>query len=498
VNDTATKTAKTRKPNIGSDPTKGSLVKRWQLGFYAFAIGASAILIGASLWYLFTGRFSRIVTAAAVFVTGLSWSLLSANNDVFEEPEGIKIGSAEPELVGFIEQVAAQVGAEMPDAIYLVTTAEFGIVESTRYFGYKVDKTVLTIGLPYLQSLTRQELAALLAHELALHADIGVNEGVRAQRSLRSARDLIKIERQGFVNGVYGSYARKMFRSVGGVGVAQEVAADKAATAAYGSSALLSALEKLDDTAVAFDQLLREYVVPALQHQMHPADMYGGFGEFLASPVRAKERARQVEKRRAKERNEFDLHLMPTERIARIESRPSEPAQITVDQADNAAHTLLDAAAKSTEIVVGSWATKLMTQRTEPQSWGQLVEEVYSVKTQSLASMVFENEIDADDQLERALRWSEDDEWVHVDGSMEACLKSIKDPTDRRTKWARCVVVEAAAATGAYSWQHNWDGPPVLVDSAGESFDAIGIAAMIANGEAEKARSAFDSATSGV
>ena len=497
MNDTATKPAKTRKPNIGSDPTKGGLVKRWQVGFYAFAIGSSTVMVGLSLFYILTGRFSRIFTAAAVLVTGLAWGLLTAKNDAFEEPDGTKVDTIEPGLTAFIKQVADQFGAPMPDAIYLVTTAEFGITEATRYFGRKVEKSALTIGLPYLQSLTRQELAAALAHEFGHYADLGIDEGVRAQRSLRSARDLIKIERQGFVNGVFGSYARKMFRSVGGVGVAQEEAADTAAVAAYGTSAMLSALDKLDETPVAFDQLLREYVVPALQNQMHPDDMFGGFGELLVSPVRAEERARQVEKRRAKERNEFDLHLTPSERRARVQAWEAQPGQVTVDRATDGAHTLLDPEAKSTEIAVGSWATKLMTHRTEPQSWEQLVDQVYSVKAHSLASMVFDDELDADDQLERALQWSANDEWAEVDGSMEACLKSIKDPTARRTKWARCVVVEAAAATGAYTWQHSWDGPPVLVDATGDSLDAIGIASMIADGAADDARSAFDAATSG-
>lgn len=495
MNDTATKPAKTRKPNVGSDSTKGHLVARWQAGFYAFALGASGIMIGVSLFYIFTGRFSRLFSAAAVLVTGLSVGLLRAKNDAFEEPEGSKVNTIEPGLTKFVQQVADQVGAPMPDAIYLVTAAEFGITESTRYFGRKVEKSALTIGLPFLQSLSRQELAALLAHELAHYADLGIDEGVRAQRSLRSARDLIKIERDGFINGVYGSYARKMFRSVGGVGVAQEEAADKIAVQTYGTSAMLSALDKLDDTPVAFDQLLREYVVPALQNQMHPDDMFGGFGELLQSSTRADERARQVEKRRSKERDEFDLHLTPAERSLRLQGWEPESGRIIVDGANEQAHTLLEPEAKSTEIAVGSWATKLMTHRTEPKSWEQLVDQVYSIKTQSLASMVFDEEIAADDQLEKALQWSANDEWVHVDGSMEACLKSIKDPAARRTKWARCVVVEAAAATGAYAWQHSWDGPPVLVDTSGESLDAIAIASMIAQGDAEDARSAFAAAT---
>ena len=496
MNDTATKSAKARKPNVGNDPTAGDKVKRWQVGFYAFAIGVCAIMISVSLFYILTGRFSRIFTAAAVLVAGLSWGLLTAKNGSFEEPAGSMVGESEAALTNFVHQVADSVGAPMPDAIYLVTAAEFGITESTQYFGRTVEQSVLTIGLPYLRSMTRHELAALLAYELAHYADIGVLEGVRAQRSLRAAQDLIAKERQGFVNGVYGSYARKMFRSVGGVAVAQEEAAERVAIEAYGNTALASALLKLDDTAVAFDQMLREYVVPALQNQMHPDDLFGGFGEMLQSTVRSNERSRDVERRRAKDRNEFELHLTPAERIERIETMVSQNGTADLEGAEQPAYTLLDEDARSTEIAVGTWATKLMTHRTEPRSWGDLVDEVYSVKAQSLASIVFDDEVAATDQLEQAFTWSTDDTWSNVDGSMQACLKSIKDPTERRTKWARCVVVEAAAATGAYSWEHSWDGPPVLVDASGDSLDAIGIASLIADGNAAQARSQFEKATS--
>jgi hypothetical protein len=496
VSDTATKPPKTRKPNVGSDPTKGSRVKQWQIGVYAFAITTSATMLGISLLYILSGSFSRLFTAAAVLVTGLSWGLLTSKNDSFTEPEGIKIADSEPVLRDFVYEVAAQVDAPVPDEIYLVTTADFGVTEATRFFGRTVDRSVLTIGLPFLQALTKQEFAALLAHELAHYADNGIEEGVRAHRSLRAARELIAVERDGFINGVYGSYARKMFRSVGGVGVAQEEAADRAATEAYGTQALLSVLGKYDDVAVAFDQLLREYVVPALQQQMHPNDLFGGFGELLKSANRADERARDVERRRNKNRNEFELHLTPPERIAMVQTWSTESGIADLHNPQAPAHTLLDDDARSADTAVGSWASKLMTNRTEPQTWQHLTDEVYSVKTQSLASMVFDDETDPVAHLEQAFAWSETQDWARVDGPIEACLKSMKDPDERRTKWARCIVVEAAAATGSFAWQHSWDGPPVLVDTAGTSLDAMEIASLIVHGKSTEARTAFQAATS--
>ena len=72
----------------------------------------------------------------------------------------------------------------------------------------------------------------------------------------------------------------------------------------------------------------------------------------------------------------------------------------------------------------------------------------------------------------------------------------MKDPDERRTKWARCVVVQAAAATGSFAWQHSWDGPPVLVDATGTSLDAMEIASLLVEGKSTEARTAFQAATS--
>ncbi len=496
MNDTATTPVKTRKPHVGSDATKGARVGWWQVGFYAFAIAMSLAMIGVSLTYVAAGRFSGIFTALAVLVTGLSWGLLRAKVETETESVGVEVGTADPALCDFVRDVAEQVGAPMPDSIRLVTEAEFGIVESTRYFGRRVEQSTLTIGLPYLAALNRREFAALLAYEFAQFADLGIDEGVRARRSLRAARDLVAKERKSFINGVYGSYARKMFRSVGGVGVAQEAAAERLAVTLYGTAALRSALRKCDEIAVAFDQLLREYVVPALQRHLHPQDMFCGFAELMQSPSREEERARKLEKRRAAERSPFELNLTASERLARLDEWPHDDGRVLVDRPTAKAESLLEPQAKSSEIVVATWASRLMTCRTEPRTWQQLADQVYSVKTQSLASMVFDDEVDAAGQLEQALAWSADDDWAAVDGTMQASLKSIPDPTERRSKWARCVVVEAAAATGAFSWRHSWDGPPVLIDRSGRQLDAVTIGCLIADGKSSQARSTFAAATS--
>ena len=318
------KPAKSRKANVGSDATKGSRVKLWQIGFYAFAIGACIIVVGATVNSLLKGNVPRAGFAVSFFMIGITWSLLRANNDKKSDIDGVRVTDEEPELQAFVRSVAEEIGVEPPKDIVLGVKAGIDMRELTRHFGRTVDRSALIIGLPFLSTMTKRELAALLAHMLAHNADGDVAEGAAAIRSLREGRKLIAAERDGFVNGVYGSYARKMFRSVGGVAVAQEEQADRLAARAYGTDALLSALAQVDDTVVAFDQMLRHYVVPAMQNEMHPRDLYEGFTKVYESSARAESRTEALQQRLAKERNEFDLHQTPQERMLRVQSWPHE------------------------------------------------------------------------------------------------------------------------------------------------------------------------------
>jgi len=494
---TATKAPpKTRKPNVGSDPNRGARVKQWQVGLYVFAIGASLVLLLANLMLIINGTFSAVFFIIALLITGLSWGLVVNKTDNDADPTGVKLANSEPALTAFVQSVADSVGAPMPDDLYLVTEAELQVVEKTQFFGLKVESSALRIGVPFLQALSQQEFAALLAYELAHYAPGDVAHGPRAIRGLEAARDLIAIERKGFVNAVYGSYARKMFRSVGGVGVAQEAAADHAAAEAYGTVAMRSALEKYDDVAVAFDQMLREYVVPALQSGSHPVDMFDGFGELLNSSTRRIDREGDVERRQGKDRSEFELHRTPRERLATIDDGEHHPGSESLAHAEAPAHELLDATAKSADIVVGRWASKLMGTSTEPRSWDQLVDDVYSARSHDIASLAFDedDETDPGARFEHALACSASDDWDAVDAATKKPLKKVGDVGDRRHTWAECVVLDAASAAGDYEWQHSWDGPAVLADAGGNQFDSGSIAALLADGKSVEAKAAFEAA----
>jgi len=85
----------------------------------------------------------------------------------FEKPGGLPIEPAgAPELFALIEQVRSYLGAPAIDAVYLSESFTARCVQRPRrglFGGYRNE---IVIGLPLLQSVTKAEAAALLAHEL--------------------------------------------------------------------------------------------------------------------------------------------------------------------------------------------------------------------------------------------------------------------------------------------------------------------------------------------
>jgi len=425
VSEPATKSAKKRKPNVGSDPTKGSRVKQWQYGLYAFALGGSLVLVAANLINFAKGNFIPTLLIVTALFAALSWSLVAARDEGYVEPEGLPVASSEPELTEFVHGIAQQVNASEPTKIYLTTDAEFGLRERTRFFGLKVYGSDLVLGLPYLHALSRQEFASLVAHELAHVADGEIGEGRRAFRTLNAAAHMIKSERGNPLNGAFGSYARKVFRSVGGVGTAQEAAADEIAAKLYGSAALASALGKHDAIAVTHDELLRDWVVPALQNRLHPTNMFVGFRQVLEDPDRSADRARTLLKRQDKVPGEFVLHRCPAERLAALEGAPTHAGEVQLTDADEPASTLLDPEAKSEDITVGKWASGLMGSTTSPRTWDELANQIYSVSASS-STYGFEQETaDAEDRFERAMEWSESGDFTASGSTTGSGVRSL-------------------------------------------------------------------------
>jgi len=485
-----TKKTKKRKPNVGSDPTMGSRTFWWQIGVYAFALGASGLLIGLTLFRLLQGRFTPAPAVAAVVVAGMSWVLLTASDTAKYEPGGIPLGSSEPELAAFLHSIADDIGAPRVDAIQLVTEPLLTILEETRYFGLKHDRRILLVGLPFLHSMTKQEIASLTAHHLGHWADGHVDNGVKSMRALRAGAKLIQMERQGVVEGVFGSYARKMSRSVGGVGVAQEEGAERVAYETYGSKATLSGLYKIDDVSSAWDDMLRDYVVPSLQNGLHPADLFDGFEQLLASSARAQARSEDVARRQADMGSEFDPHNTPGHRYALVSGWPAVAPAVTVEDSDALGRTLLDGAAKSEAIVVGKWANALIDQRTEPQSWDELADQVFSPQTYALAERGVDAEADYQPAalLDQVIDWSGAD-WDPLDERLAKIKALRKVSTDaRRRQWVQALVLEAAAKSSRHRWQHSWDGLPTLVTSSGDVVPADALTELVLDGQRHEAR----------
>ena len=240
--------------------------------------------------------------------------------------------------------------------------------------------------------------------------------------------------------------------------------------------------------------MLRHYVVPAMQNEMHPRDLYEGFTKVYESSARAESRTEALQQRLAKERNEFDLHQTPQERMLLVQSWPHESGTAELVDGDESALSLLDPAAKSADVAVAMWATKLLDKRTEPREWQEITDEVFSAKSYLTATIPFTEGETAQEQLDQMLTWASDGDWTDLDAALEPFRKKKQTTEEARSDWVHAVVVEAAAASDSYHWMHNWDGPPVLTHSDGTAFDAGPIADLVLAGDIDAAQAALSAA----
>ena len=491
---------KSTRPFIGGDASKASHIIRWQYGLYVWAVGILIVLAIVHIRHAIVERaFLRPAVLLTLVCLASSRVIFSHIKSDFARPaNGLEVSAAEPTLVAFVQDAANALGSRMPDEIFLTNQVELRIEENNERFGLRVGESVLFVGVPLMKAMDQREFAALLGHELADFAPSSVPEGVRAFRALKFATRLIRRERGSALDGVFGNYARKIFRSVGAIGVAQEDAAERAAADAYGTEALLSALRKMHDVRAAWDQMLREYAVPALQSERHPVGLYEGFATILASPVRASQRSRDTARWRALERDWYELHRNASDRIAELTTWPEIAASIPIPRTP--AIDLLDADADSLQQLIALWASLLIRTETEPATWEELATEVFSLASADIAAMApraqaeESDELTARQRLDFAATCSESGDWSAVLDALKKPLKRIKDPQERLAEWVRCVVVETAAELNSFGWQHNWEGRPTLVDAAGRAFEPESIAQLLLDGKPAQARQALEAA----
>ncbi|MFI6448383.1 M48 family metalloprotease [Kitasatospora sp. NPDC050543] len=279
------------------------------LGFYVLVVGGTLLwlaVLGTALWLTmctdqpFPAQAFMACAGTAPLAVALADAACRTLFHTTDTPQEEVLADARsaPRLYALVRDMAADLGTETPALIRFTTDANAAVIETdTRFLGLATGNRCLVVGLPLLAVLTRDQLRAVLTHELA-HFALGHSRSraftLRLDTSLRIAKHSLKRMSQAnglvrqyrglpllFVAG-YGRFARMI---TGPTRRRQEAEADREAVRLCGARHLADALRTravVELTWPAFrDAFLERSRGPAGRR---PDDPFRMFAAMAASP----------------------------------------------------------------------------------------------------------------------------------------------------------------------------------------------------------------------
>ncbi|GAA3706554.1 M48 family metallopeptidase [Nonomuraea antimicrobica] len=450
-------------------------------GFYVL-VGltlAAAIFLDVLFLVQFQTNLLQYAIALSLAAAALVRALIMVSRRSGGEQPGVAVGREhEPVLWQTVEELAQRVRTAPPDEIRLVAEVNAAVSEDTRFLGLRATRRRMYIGLPLLQTLTVDEMRAVLGHELGHYSGAHTRLGAPVYRGRVSLIATVQgLRNHPFIQRVFTWYAKLYLRVSQAVSRRQELEADRFAVAIGGRQAMAGALRKIHATAAGWDVFVGNYLVMAGRGGVRPAGVFGGFHALMTDPGRQAEIAKLNEQ--PEEVSPYDSHPSLTERLAAIEQVP-EPQHVPDPRS---ALTLLADPNVAVQAVEQSMWTQEALATLRPVSWEELVAEgMYAGRNaDALRDLAV-----AGQQVMGATR-------PYLDAAFEAIARGRQAELEARLReqgWNPSgtllsgVLVQALEAVliqlGQARWTLSWSGPARLLFDDGEEVALTEYAAQVA------------------
>ncbi|WP_197040104.1 M48 family metallopeptidase [Mycobacterium sp. URHB0044] len=444
-------------------------------GFYL--VGLAIVVALAYVGYLFSvigiGLIAGCFWILAVVVAVAIGKSIAAQRKHGDPGRGsVLLGEEEqPELWHEVRELAGFAGTRPPDEIRLVAVANAAVSEDSTLLGLVGGTRRMFLGAPLLIGFTRQQLRAVLAHELGHYSGRHTALGALTYRGQEAiARVLDDLE---------DSFARKPLELYGdwylaisqAVNRRQEFEADRLSAELVGGATAAEALRQNEVLVLAWRLFLDRYVAPGEDFGCRPRDLFDGFRRFVDDPERRRQLAEAREDLPEPPRSVYDSHPPTAERLAAFlavdggAAQPdvSEPAMTMLrdPQADLA--RLADVLYADTDLRPAEFEEMVpLAARSGAALMAQILLDVVrkcDVPSPTLGGVVAALK---QGQSEALLGLVENSELDHPDG--------------RRQTFARILghaIAHALIEDGSATYELDWGGPPRLVDAAGEPLDPL-------------------------
>ncbi|MGD8375759.1 MAG: M48 family metallopeptidase [Acidobacteriota bacterium] len=295
------------------------------IGFYLLAVGIAGVLLYlpyAEVVYA-NKVHARLVLFCLVGAGVILWSIVP-RPDRFAPP-GPRLEPAEqPKLFERLDAVAQATRQQMPVEVYLVPDVNAWVSQRGGVMGFG-SRRVMGLGLPLLQTLTVQEMEAVLAHEFGhFHGgDTKLGPWVYKTRAAigRTLQNLS--QHSTILSKPFQWYGNLFLRITMAVSRNQELAADRLAAGQFGPSPLATGLLTIAGAAMAYDAYWRNEAIPVLSSGLVPP-LAAGFGRFLAASSIAGAVSEGIRQEMAGgKHNPYETHPPLPERLAALGVDPA-------------------------------------------------------------------------------------------------------------------------------------------------------------------------------
>ena len=290
------------------------------IGFYLLALIIVGVLVAipiAEITYA-----NRLDGRLAVFCVVGAFAILrgiAPRRDQFPAPGPELTASDQPRLFAVLDDVARATNQEMPKEVYVVPDVNAWVAKRGGVMGFG-SRRVMGLGLPVLQTLSVDEMRAVLAHEFGhFHGgDTALGPWIYKTRAA-IGRTLQSLSRHSSVlMKPFSWYGLGFLRITHAISRRQEYAADALAARVVGAAPLASGLRKIHSVAAAFAPYWMTEVAPVLDHGYRPP-IGAGFSQFLAQPAIASQVSAAIaHEMETGKVDPYDTHPPLRERIAAL------------------------------------------------------------------------------------------------------------------------------------------------------------------------------------
>ena len=202
--------------------------------------------------------------------------------------------------------------------IRLVPDVNAAVSEATRPFALGPSTRRMFLGAPLLQGVSRNQLRAVLAHELGHHSTADARVGGLVHRGRLAIAEIAAGLTHPLLKRPFRTYARLFFALTRPLALSHEINADRLSAKVVGAPTAAVTLRTLPALDAAWRIYLEQYVDAGTHDGLRPTRLFDNFTQMMSDPSRLDQLAQLSTELPEANASAYDSHPPLNERVERL------------------------------------------------------------------------------------------------------------------------------------------------------------------------------------